>query len=106
MRPISKKVKDVLLKDPRMRFCGINDHDCEGKIDFHHVWIYGGKQLDEPWAIVGACQFHHRQAENPPIKRKFQIISLKQATKEDLLKYNKKDWNQLCKYLNVTIYSP
>lgn len=101
MRKISKRVMDILSIDPFMKRCCIRGM-CEGKIDWHHVWTYASRQIDEVWAIVPACKYHHDKAENPQIKAKFQLISLSRASPEDLQKYPKKDWQQIIKYLNTT----
>lgn len=99
MRKISKKVKDILLADPFMKKCCIGGM-CEGRIEFHHVWIYAGRQIDEVWAIMPACHFHHSKASNPIIKAKFEAASLKRVADGDLLKYPKKDWAQIKRLLN------
>ena len=79
-----------------MGLCG----HCEGTIQWHHVWIYAGRQINELWAIMGACEKHHKQVnEMPIIKKAFQILSLRRATPEDLQKYPRENWDQLKKYI-------
>ena len=69
---------------------------CSGKIQWHHVWIYAGRQINEPWAIVGACESHHEEVGRGGIVLEaFQKVSLSRATDEDLRKYPKKDWKQI-----------
>lgn len=102
MRPISAAVKNKLELDPRMRRCALwgvsGFDDCEGRVEWHHVWIYAGRQIDEAWAIVGACTHHHKQADSRErVKQGFEVASLVLATLEDLQKYPRKDWVQIYK---------
>ena len=102
MRTISLRVKLALQDDPFMKKCCIGGM-CEGRIEWHHVWIYAGSQIDEVWAIVPACKFHHDKAHLPGMNARFQKISLERANEEDLAKYPKKDWAQIKKYLISTL---
>lgn len=105
MRVISPKVRKQLADDPRMRFCAIRRlavpfGACDGRIEWHHVWDYASRQIDEVWAIVGACHFHHEKVnKDSRIKSAFQRVSLALATDEDLAKYAKKNWSQIKLYL-------
>jgi hypothetical protein len=99
MRQISPKVKAELILDPRMKKCCVADKKCLGRIEWHHVWTYGGKQIDRPWAIVGICHYHHSIVEHPDIKKKVQTISIEKATIQELAEFPKKDWAQIIKSL-------
>src|SRR4051812_5449230 len=99
MRTIPVKMRNELSADRFMSRCCINNAACEGRVEWHHVWIYAGKQINEPWAIVPACEWHHRQANKPAIKILFEIASLRRAKEEDLAKYPKKDWKQIKNYI-------
>ena len=107
MRKISTRVRNILANDPRMKTCEryqtFKDHTCEpdprtGRlIEWEHVWTYGGKQIDETWAIIGTCWWAHR---GPGLdKSKNQFISLHHASDEDLQKYPRMNWAQARKYL-------
>jgi hypothetical protein len=103
MRPIPPDRRARLSADPRYTYCSIPDEYCEtGKIDWHHVWIYAGQQVDEDWAILSACQYHHRFANRPDIQRRFQRESLSRATDADLARYPHKNWAQIKRYLANT----
>jgi hypothetical protein len=101
MRPISKKVKDLLSKDPKMKECVW----CGTKIDitWEHCWVYGGKQIDEAWAIVGLCRYHHiGPGHTAEIKDYCRWQSLLKATtcwEEVVTKYSKRNWKQEKDYL-------
>ena len=76
---------------------------CSGRIQWHHPWIYAGKQINEPWAIVGACEGHHDEVtKDRAIKQAFETDSLMRATDEDLAKYPRKDWEQIKRTLGIT----
>lgn len=101
MNNIPPKIKSQLADDPTMQYCCIGNLLCEGKIEWHHVWTYSSNQIQEIWAIVGICKYHHDRAEIPEIKKLIQYHSLSKATADDLKKYPKKNWMQLKKYLKI-----
>jgi len=72
---------------------------CGGRIEWHHVFIYAGRQLNEKWAIVPACHDHHAKAE--PLREHFEHIALNRATTQELLQISKAiDYVAKRKYLN------
>lgn len=36
-----------------------DEGNCHGRITKEHAIIYAGKQLQEEWAILDICEFHH-----------------------------------------------
>lgn len=104
MRPIPPKLRSLLQEMPRMKSCEAKFYDfsCSGPIQWHHVWIYAGRQINEPWAILGACLRHHDMVKtNFQVKEMFERKSLFFANDDDLAKYPRKDWNQIKHYLGV-----
>lgn len=107
MRPISARVRSVLERMPRMRACEIGMWHpefgaCEGVLRWHHVWTYGGSQIDEVWAILCGCDRHHDAVKTEKgVKEAFERRSLEIATEEELGKYPNASWGQLKKYLRV-----
>ena len=102
MRPIPLPLRQQLEKEPRMKRCMLAGYEklygrcSEGRPEFHHVWIYAGRQINEKWAILPACHLHHREVgSDKAIKQAFETASLMIANEEDLAKYPKKDWDQL-----------
>lgn len=92
MRKISTKIKEQLLQDPQI--CARKeDGNCIGRITFEHTLIYAGKQIDEVWAIIKLCEYHHdvnTQQGNGDLQKEKNIwIALNRATDEELLKYSK-----------------
>lgn len=60
MRAISKKNKDIIDTDQYYKQCARRDEgDCKGRITIEHALIYGGRQLDEIWALLPICAYHH-----------------------------------------------
>ncbi len=92
MRTISPRVRDILLSEPDI--CARNkDGDCSGRITWEHALIFGGKQIDEAWAIVKICEYHHavnKYQDGGDLKKEKNVwIALNRATDEELLKYSK-----------------
>lgn len=106
MRPITDKVKKILEADPRMKLCAARNSfltgACVGRVEWDHVWIYAGRQIDEPWAIIGLCKKHHREKDgNKYLKRLAEHESLRLATSEDLEKYPRKNWSQIKHFIGL-----
>jgi len=92
MRKISSKVKENLLKEPQI--CArYRDGGCDGRITWEHTLIYGSKQIDEVWAIIFLCEYHHsvnkHQDGDGLDKEKNVWIALNRATDEELKRYSK-----------------
>ena len=104
MRKISQNVLKTILE--RKQICARNgDGACGGRLTFEHTLIYGGKQIDEAWAIIILCSRHHAVNEYQDggdlQKEKNVWLALDQATDEELLKYSKAiDYIRLKKTLN------
>lgn len=79
---------------------------CSGRIrnpEWHHPWIYAGKQINELWAIVAGCSHHHGMVtKDGAVRMAFEAASLMLATEADLAKYPRKDWSQIKKTLGIT----
>jgi len=112
MRKISKSVKEELLNDPRMHICARRDEGgCNGsRITWEHAIIHAGRQLDEAWAILGICAFHHSVDEFQDCgdlnKEKHEWLALRQAPTGRLKELSKAiDYEQKLKYLNSK-YAP
>lgn len=100
MTPIPPKLREEMSNDPYYKVCARKNGECSGRITWEHAWIYAGKQIQEKWAIIPLCWFHHLgEGLN---KRINQLISLLRATPEDLAKYPKKDWVYEKKLLTST----
>jgi hypothetical protein len=97
MRPLPSAHKIQINKDVRFKICARSGGDCSGRITIEHAFLYGGKQVNEMWAYVPICWYHHLGAGlNKEINR---LLALRHATDDDLKKYPKTDWLQMKKYL-------
>lgn len=96
MRKIPIKLREELSQLPQV--CARRSKECNGRITWEHVWIYSGRQINELWAIIFLCWYHH--LEKGLDKRENERISLEQATEEELAKYPNRDWKKLKQKLN------
>lgn len=103
MRKISSKVKAKLEQEPDICLRR-NEGDCRGKITWEHALIYAGRQIDEAWAILKICEYHHAvnqfQDNGHLDKEKHIWLALNRATDEELEKYPKADYKKLRERLN------
>ncbi len=90
MRPISSKLKAEILADPYYKTCCRKDKNCNGRITWEHALIYAGRQINEKWAIIPLCVYHHLGGGLD--KRLNERIAVSRATMGDLAKYSKRDW--------------
>jgi len=104
MRRISPRVRKILEAEPNVcaRLC---DGGCAGRITWEHAIIYGGRQLDEAWAIVKLCAYHHAVDEwqdgGDLNKEKNVWIALNRATDQELEAISKAiDYKKLKERLN------
>lgn len=104
MRKIRQSVKNEILA--RKQECARHaDGGCDGSLTWEHAIIYGGRQLDEAWAIVILCSRHHAVNEYQDggdlQKEKNVWLALNQATEGELRQYSKAiDYIRLKKTLN------
>ena len=98
MRKIPEGMKEQILADEYYQKCARKNNECAGRITWEHSFIYAGKQINEVWAIIPLCVYHHLGAGLE--KEINQLIALKRATDIDLQKYPRKDWQQLYRYLS------
>ncbi len=101
--PIPARIRRVLEAMPRMRQCelrGAGLGPCDGPLQWHHVFQYGGRSVQEVWAILCGCQRHHDLVkEDAAVREEFECRSLTYASASELAKYPMKDWRQIKRYL-------
>jgi hypothetical protein len=87
MRPIPEKLKKEMSEDAFMKRCARESIDCNGRITWEHAFTYAGRQINEKWAIIPLCVYHHLgKGLN---KEKNRIIAIQRASPMDLAKYPK-----------------
>lgn len=92
MRKISQKVREALLLEPDV--CARqHEGDCKGRITWEHSLTYAGRQIDEVWAIIKLCEYHHavnNYQDNGNLNKEINVwLALNRATDEELIKYSK-----------------
>lgn len=92
MNRIPPALRARLAEDPYMKACARHSPDCRGRVTWEHALTYAGKQVQEAWAIVPLCEWHHLGAG---LNKQINIrLALSRATPEQLLKYERADWIQ------------
>ncbi|MFA6972883.1 MAG: hypothetical protein WC208_15985 [Gallionella sp.] len=108
MSPIPEWLKKELEAEPQI--CARKGNDCKGRITWEHAFIYGGNQIQEKWAIIFLCEYHHgvcNYQEGGDLKKEINHwIAINRMTSEDMAKYPRKPWQQLKKYLNTKYGEP
>lgn len=80
-----------MANDPFYKYCCLTNvdtgDDCDGKIEWHHNLIFGGRQLNEPWAILPLCKHHHDNIVR--VKELVTWIMLNRASDQQLKEVSK-----------------
>ena len=105
MRPIPPALRARIEKIPGMKLCIHHNADCKNqwgtqkpaRAEWEHAFIYAGKQINEWWAIIGVCWYHHR---GPGLDKDFnRYKALERMSEADLAeaqrKYPGTDWRKL-----------
>jgi protein involved in ribonucleotide reduction len=104
MRKIPLKLRSKLSKDPYYKkCCRGSEGSCDGRITWEHAFIYAGTQIQEGWAIVPLCEYHHavgKYQDGGDLNKDLnQFIALSRALDEELKKFPRKDWTRIKAYL-------
>lgn len=105
--PIPPKIRAELAADPFMRRCFRSaEGTCLGRIgnpEWEHAHKYAGRRVNERWAIIPCCTFHHRGGGLD--KNLNRYATLLRMTEEELdeakRKYPRENWDQLKKWLTA-----
>jgi hypothetical protein len=92
MRKVSQRVKNIVAS--REQVCArMHEGDCRGNLTWEHAIIHAGRQLDEAWAIVILCEYHHAVnnfQDGGNLNKELNVLfALNQATDEELRKVSK-----------------
>jgi len=70
-----------------------NEGTCDGRLTKDHTIIFGGKQLQEDWAIVDVCEYHHavnKYQSGGDLNRELNTYhALLKATDQELMRVSK-----------------
>jgi len=89
------KLRKELALDPFMKECVWTGQT--SNVSWEHCWMYGGKQINERWAIVPLRRDLNVNMQ-ADVKEYCRYISLTRASDEELARYPKKPWKQKLKY--------
>jgi len=92
MKKISPHVKEIILA--RKQVCARHkEGGCRGRNTFEHVLTYKGSQLDEAFAIIILCEWHHAvntYQDSGDLNKEINTYhALNQATDEELKSISK-----------------
>lgn len=59
MNNMPLKLRKKLANDPFYDKCSRRGRECSGRITFEHALYYAGSQIQEEWAIIPLCWYHH-----------------------------------------------
>lgn len=108
MRLIPEKLRKEIAQDARMKRCIYANKDCSnefgnkpGRVEWEHCFTYANKQINERWAIIGVCWYHHRGPGLDKAYNKFVALSRMTDTEFDKAsrKYPSLDFTQMHSYL-------
>jgi hypothetical protein len=93
-----------MLSDPYYQVCARRNQYCDGRITLEHAIIYAGRQVNEKWAIIPLCEYHHsvnkHQDGGGLDKRWNEWLAIGRMTEEDKKKYPREKWDQKYQFLN------
>lgn len=88
MNLIPKKLREELSQDPYYKTCCITGHTAPSvKIEWHHNFIYAGRQVQRKWCILPLAEDVHRNIVF--FKEKCDWIMFNQATNDELREFSK-----------------
>lgn len=106
MRKLTEEAKYEIETNPFYKKCSRSkDGNCSGRITIEHALIFGGKQIDLPFALIPLCEFHHSvnkyQDGGDLNKEKNEWIALSRASEQEITQISKAvDYKHKLKYLN------
>ena len=94
MRKIPENLKQEILEDNFYKQCARKkEGNCRGRITWEHAIIYAGKQLNEKWAILPICAYHHEvdsYQDCGDLNKEVHVwIALNRATEDELRNISK-----------------
>jgi len=100
MRKIPLNIRKQISEDNFYRTCCVADEICFGKIEIHHNMIYAGKQVDDLFALLPVCLYHHEREKCREIGDKLDKVMISRMTIEDEKKFDRINWLVKKQYLD------
>ena len=103
----SKLKKDIFNDNWYLKCCRVDDKaNCSGRMTKEHALYYAGSQVQEKWAIISLCWYHHLgfglNKEYNQWVALYRLFNNKEWLKDAKKNYKKAipSWEQKLKYLN------
>lgn len=101
--PIPLKLRNEMASNGTMARCVHHNSECSGRVEWEHVWVYSGKQIQAEWAIIPCCYMHHRGGKLDKDFNRYcsllKAIEIYGSLDYICQKYPRKDWKQYWNYL-------
>lgn len=100
---IPKTLVKIFENDKRMQKC---EYCGSCPVQWHHVFTYAGRQIQEYFSIAAACKpchdkaTPHKNQHDKKYKEFFEWKAIQRLTPQDIAKYPKKNWSMEAFYLN------
>lgn len=88
MNKMPTDLRAKLDKDPWYHRCTVTGATL-GKIEWHHNFIFAGKQVQEEWCILPLAQKVHDRANRKDVREVLDWIMLNRTDDATLLRYGK-----------------
>jgi len=92
MNQVPQKLKDKWATE-KPKCCRSDEGNCKGRLTKDHTITWKGRQLQEDWAIVDACAYHHAVDEFQDTgdlnREKHVWVALNRASDEQLIAISK-----------------
>ena len=90
MRKIPEDLQDKLAADPFYERCCITGaYKRHTRIEWHHNFIFAGRQVNEEWCVLPVAKEVHDQMHDPRIREECDWIMLNRADGATLQLYSK-----------------
>lgn len=94
MNNVPKRIRKHWSSNTEKSVClRADEGNCAGRLTKEHAIIYAGKQLQEEWAILDICEYHHGVNKFMDTghldKQKHVWIALNRATDDELRRISK-----------------
>lgn len=104
-RPLTKEAKEAIKTDPFYKKCIRHaEGNCQGRLTHEHALYYGGKRMDDVFAILPVCAYHHgvdRFMDSGDLDKDFhRWVAINRMTDKDMAKYDRVYWKVQRNYLN------
>ena len=92
-RPLTAEARKAIITDPFYKKCCRASDECDGRITIEHAIEYAGRRVDDVWALIPLCEYHHGLKGEGMNKRENIRIAMSRATVTDRVKYSRLRWD-------------